>query len=102
MDRIDFTKSINFSNFEVDVNAFFDQIMALYNIVGNSGMDIITESDQKSSIRFILLPNNNKEAEILYNAIGSRNIYIYGHSFRSELSKVDDRLIIFLSENASG
>ena len=77
--------------------------MALYNLIGKySGMDVFTESDQTSSIRFILLTNSDEEAEILYNAVNSRDIPIYGHLFKSDLTRINNKLIVLLTEEASG
>lgn len=102
MNRVNFSKTINYNNFEENIVSFFDQVMALYDLIGrNCDMNISTESDP-TSIRFVLLADDDEEASLLYNNIRDKVIPIYGHKYKAELSKFDNSLNIQLVEEASG
>lgn len=85
MDRLDFAKSITYDDFENTIRNFFDQTMALYNLIGaRDDIDISTITSDKS-IEFIILTDSKKEAEQLYSSIENRHIHIYGKDYIPEL-----------------
>lgn len=100
MDRLDFTRSISYDNFEKDVQNFFDQTMALYELIGVRGdIDICAESNkERSKITFILLMENKKEASKVFESIENHKIPIYGHTYIPELRKSDNSVQIALVE----
>ena len=102
MGYVDFAKSITYTDFEKTIKIFFDEIMALYNLVGANPRNISTELEGPSSIRFNLLADSDEEAKMLYKLISDRIISIYGHTYKTELKMIDKTLIINLNEAASG
>ena len=103
VDRINFTKSINSDDLATNVKLFFDQIMALYNLIGRyQGMDISTETDDSPSIRFIMVTESEEEANILYANLKDRIIPIYGHTYTAHMVKNINSIHIELIETASG
>lgn len=103
MDHIDFIKSIDNDNLENNIKLFFDQIMALYNLIGvYQGMDISTEIDDTSSIRFIMVIDTEDEAKALYTALCDKIIPIYDHKYIARLSQTNNSLNVELVEEASG
>jgi hypothetical protein len=102
MGYIDFTKSISYTDFENTIRFFFDEIMALYNLVGSGPLNISTEVVEPSSIRFVLLTESDEQAKLLYNLTRDRIISIYGHQYKAELNLLDNSLIIILNEEPSG
>ena len=103
MDHINFIKSINSNDLETHIKMFFDQIMALYNLIGTyQGMNISTETNNSSSIRFIMVTDTEEEAQALYSALCGKIIPIYGHRYIAQLSQMDNALNVELIEKASG
>ena len=85
MDRLDFVKSINHDNFENTIRNFFDQTMALYNLIGAREDIDISSKEKNQDIEFILLTNSEEEAEQLYYSIENHSISIYGKMYVPEL-----------------
>lgn len=104
MDCIGFVKSMKYNDdFEPTVKTFFDEIMALYNLVGSSSpLNICNEVIDPSCIKFTLLANSEKDAKIMYNLIQNRVLNIYGRVFEIEISLADKTLTIFLKDRPSG
>lgn len=99
---IDFAKSINCDDFANRIRLFFDQIIALYNLVGRfSTIDISTDSDD-TSIRFIILSESVDEAIAIYSVLDQRVVNIYKRQFITKITRNDKYLNIELSEVASG
>lgn len=98
IDRLNFAKSINHDNFERNIIHFFDQTMALYNLIGaRDDLDISANGNvEEKTIEFILLSDNNKEAKELYSLIEGHNIPIYGHNYLPELRNVKNTVHIAL------
>ena len=85
-DRLNFAKSINHDNFERNIQNFFDQTMALYNLLGSrDDIDISANSTENKNIEFILLTDSKEEANQLYDMIDGHTIPIYGHLYKPEL-----------------
>ena len=81
-DTISFVKSIETPNFEKAVSEFFDQHMALYNMVGScTAIQRINGEVTDSSISFDLKFGSKKEAKSMYESLDHTIPYIYGRRF---------------------
>lgn len=82
MDRILFVKSIEYDDFEKSIVRFFDENMALYNLVGEyQNIDCITGNVDGKSISFDLKFNNEEDSSKMYSIINDKEICIYGHLY---------------------
>ena len=102
MDRVEFMQSISCDKISFDqiIENFFDQLMALYDLVGSlsDDTDICAES-YNDTIKFIILLDSDKDATDLYNMINDTLINIYGRSYRVSLIKrKNNSLRVTLSE----
>ena len=103
MSYVDFAKSITYTDdFEKTIKLFFDEIMALYNLIGIKPVNISTIHEEPSSIKFALLANSEEEAKLLYKLTKDKIISIYNHNYIAELELMDCSLILTLGEAASG
>ena len=85
MDRLAFVKSIGYNDFEKSIVRFFDENMALYNLVGEyQNIDCITGNVDGKSITFDLKFNNQEDSETMYSIIYGNIICIYGHLYSIE------------------
>lgn len=82
MDTISFINSIGYSNFEKSVTNYFDENMALYNLVHDyTGLKINGEIEG-SSIKFHLNFNSNKDAKKMYDALLCKpSLYLFNREF---------------------
>lgn len=104
MDHIRFAKSINANDLEYILKTFFDQVIALYNLVDSKfDLDISAETvNTTPSIRFIMLTNSVEEAEFAYSSLCNNIIKVYGHTYVAQLIKNDNSIYVELVEKASG
>lgn len=99
MDIIQFINSIGYSNFERSVTTFFDENMALYNLVGNYCADfhIVGEViEDQSSIRFKLNFESKKDAKKMCESINGKYITVFDKKFNiSETLKGSQVIVEF-------
>lgn len=83
-DTIDFLKnSIEYQNFEIAITRFFDEHMALYNLVGScSTIQNINGIMNDSSIAFKLQFSSNEDAITMYNLIKDKIICVFGTRYK--------------------
>lgn len=90
MNRVEFMQSISCDkiNFDQIIKSFFDQLMALYGLVGSlsEDTDICAES-YNDSIKFIILMDSDKDATELYNTLQDNIIYVYDRQYHVSLKK---------------
>jgi len=83
MDRIDFTKSIN-ANISIEqvVVNYFDEIMGIYNVLGEYSNFKLKGTFGEDGVSFELRFRKKKDAETLYDSIKSlKSIEIYDRQF---------------------
>ena len=90
IDRVGFAKAITSDNLEKNIQNFFDQAMALYDLLGSrDDLDInangTDNGTKEKDIEFILLTDSKDEANQLYEMIDGHTIPIYGHLYKPEL-----------------
>ena len=82
MDRIQFVKSIEYNDFEKSIVRFFDENMALYNLIGEyENIQCIKGNVDDKSISFSLKFNNKEDCEKMYFLICGEQICIYGRLY---------------------
>ena len=85
-DVLDFMKKIDYNNFVEDVTKYFDEAMAMYNVIGQFDIANITasgDSETNINIRYIveLSEQVNKDFEQIKNlvsALSNSTITVYG------------------------
>lgn len=101
-DCISFIKSNNFEN---NIKLFFDQIMALYNLVGRDqtmAINSISSFEDISSLEFILMNDSKEDSEYLYSLLETKVLNLYGHIYMVEPTLVENDIVLKLIEGASG
>lgn len=97
MDIIQFINSIGYSNFESTVTTFFDENMALYNLVGGYSADFHINGEvveDGSSIRFILDFKSKKDAKKMYDIISDKYIIIFNKRFDINETLIGPQIIV--------
>ena len=93
MNRIEFTNSIQGCSVEEIFNKYFARVMFLYNILDGSFNNVKIEKSSHDS--FIVLFENNSDAEIVYRIMNkNHSITIYGITFTFESTMNDNILDI--------
>ena len=75
---IEFIRNFNSDNIGNIVSKFFDEIMILYNLVGDiQDLDICT-NDNTTAATFTLMMDSEDEALHLYNRLNTYDFEVYG------------------------
>lgn len=81
MNTTEFIHNINSDNISFIIANFFDEIMVLYNLIGNR-QDLNILSDSNASLAtFVLIMDSEEEAEDLYNNLHNSNFSVYENIF---------------------
>lgn len=81
MNTIEFVHNLNSDDLSSIITNFFDEIMVLYNLVGDrQDLDICTENDA-SLATFILLMESEEDATKLYNDLNQSSFSVYSDRF---------------------
>lgn len=74
---IEFIRNFNSDNVGSIVSKFFDEIMVLYNLVGDmQDLDICTNDDTAAT--FTLMMDSEDEAKRLYDKLNTYDFEVYG------------------------
>ena len=77
----EFIRNFNSDDIASVVTKFFDEIIVLYNLVGNrQDVDICTDNSS-SSATFILLMDNKEDAKKLYEDLNGMDFTVYGTKY---------------------
>lgn len=101
MNRLDFAKSIDYSdtNIETAIKEYFDEVMALYDLVARYNNFSIQSNISNTDISFNLTFNNKKELNIFKNIVSETRIYKYNKIFKCKINKHNDKMLqIYLIE----
>lgn len=100
MDRVTFVESLQGINYPMMLVDFFDHIIALKNIVEDSGSVSVLETDE-NSIKFAIVFSSEKKFNMALSLITSLNGYIniYGRQLviQIEVNPTDKTINIKLS-----
>lgn len=92
MSTYEFIKSIRSSDSENIITNFFDEIMVLYNLVGNrSDLSIYNNSDNMIAI-FNIKMDTEKDANALYSNLNNSDFSVYNTVFNISMT-IDDNII---------
>lgn len=81
MNTTEFIKNFNSDNISSIVTRFFDEIMVLYNLVGNrQDVDICTDNNA-SLATFILLMDSDDDAQKLYDNLNGTIFSVYDNRY---------------------
>ena len=90
MNTTEFIHNINSDNISFIIANFFDEIMVLYNLIGNR-QDLSILNDSSASLAtFVLIMDSEEEARDLYNSLHNSNFSVYENRFD---------ISMYLSEN---
>lgn len=92
MSTYEFIKSISSGDSENIITNFFDEIMVLYNLVGDrSDLSIYNNSNNMIAI-FNIKMNTEKDANILYSSLNNSDFSVYNTVFNISMT-IDDNII---------
>lgn len=75
---VEFIRNFNSDNIGSIVSRFFDEIMVLYNLVGDiQDLDICTNNESSTAI-FTLMMDSEDEAKCLFNRLNGYDFEVYG------------------------
>ena len=81
MNSMDFAHNFNSDSLSSIITRFFDEIMVLYNLVGDrQDIDICTD-DSASLATFILLMESEDDAKTLYNNLNNSSFSVYNDKY---------------------
>lgn len=83
-DVLDFMKKIDYNNFVEGVTKYFDEAMAMYNVIGYLDISHIHFYDEElptTEIRYIVEPTDIQGIEHLVSALSNSTITVYGNVY---------------------
>ncbi len=89
MDRISFLESISGIEYPEMLVEFFDQFIALKQVVEDSGK-ITVQEKSTSGITFVILFDNNQSRDIALSNISSGSVIIYGKQINIGVNAISD------------
>lgn len=98
MNTTEFVKSFSSDNISAMVVNFFDEIMVLYNLIGDrQDLDICTD-DSSSVATFTLLMENEADAKSLYDNLNNSEFEVYGNKFNISMTLSESSIITVISK----
>lgn len=98
MNTTEFVKNFSSDNISAMVVNFFDEIMVLYNLIGDrQDLDICTD-DSSSVATFTLLMENEADAKTLYDNLNNSEFEVYGNKFNISMTLSESSIITVISK----
>lgn len=98
MNTTEFVKNFSSDNISTMVVNFFDEIMVLYNLIGDrQDLDICTD-DSSSVATFTLLMENEADAKTLYDNLNNSEFEVYGNKFNISMTLSESSIITVISK----
>lgn len=98
MNTTEFVKNFSSDNISAMVVNFFDEIMVLYNLIGDrQDLDICTD-DSSSVATFTLLMENEADAKSLYDNLNNSEFEVYGNKFNISMTLSESSIITVISK----
>jgi len=91
----EFSTIINHDNLERNMKLFFDEHIAMYNIICkfNIGIDISTCADE-TSITYKVVPFDSNDMDKLLDILSQATVSIYGHRYTINITKgIEDNIL---------
>lgn len=89
MDRISFLESISGIEYPEMLVEFFDQFIALKQVVQDNGK-ITVQEKSTSGITFVIIFDNNQSRNIALSNISSGSVIIYGKQINIRVNTISD------------
>ena len=92
-----FVQNFNSDNLSSTVVNYFDEIMVLYNLVGQrQDLDICTDNNDASLATFTLLTESEDDAKDIYDTLNNSSFSVYGdlYEINMELNKASIKTTI--------
>lgn len=105
MDRIAFMQTLSTEGKLKDtIINYFDQIMGIYEIIGNLYPNINITIDESTSPSFIftIKLDSTEDTNLIYRALNDKLISVYGHEYLLELLILDYTVNVKLTDKTSG
>jgi len=102
LERIDFTKSIESQNFNRDVVVYFDEVMALYDLVGDYEISSISSYNNSCNMNFNLLFSSEETAKEVERYLNNSEITIYNKTYNVVSNRMDNNIFLNLIKRVSG
>lgn len=81
MSIINFSKGIDSNDLARDATKYFDELIVLYNLIGDrQDIDICTENSNGTA-RFILLMESKEQANELFKKLNGTFFSVYGYKY---------------------
>lgn len=102
MDLVQFSEIINHDNLTRNMKMYFDEHIAMYNIINNYniGTDISAQQDG-ASIMYTVLPKSGYDADKLLEVLSNAVISIYQHCYNIDACKLGNTIVIHLKKTSS-
>ena len=101
MNTTEFIHSINSDNISFIIANFFDEIMVLYNLIGDR-QDLNISTDSGASLAtFILIMDSDKEAQELYDSLNNSNFSVYEDVFNINMQLSENKITTVITQTIS-
>lgn len=91
----EFAKNIDTNNLINVLKKHFDQVMALYNIIGRrDDIDVLVLDDKGDKIQFGLLLETQEDASRLYNLLNGTVLHAYDCKFALQMMMSKNRITV--------
>lgn len=96
MNTTNFVKNVTSDNISSIVTNFFDEIMVLYNLIGDrEDLDICTEDSSIATFRILM--ESKDDAKNLYNMLNCTDFSVYGNKFDISMILTDSTVTTTIS-----
>lgn len=105
MDRIAFMQALSTeAKLRDTMINYFDQIMGIYEIIGNLYPNINISIDENTSPSFIftIRLDSGDDTDLVYKILNNKIMSIYGHDYLIELAVSDYTLNVQIKDKTSG
>ena len=101
MNTTDFIHNLNSDDLSSIVVDCFDELMVLYNLVGDrQDLDICTETDA-SRVSFRLLMESEEDAKALYEDLNASSFSVYNNKFNINMEINGASILTIITKAAS-
>lgn len=98
MNTSEFIQSIDSDNIPFIIANFFEEIMVLYNLIGNMNNLNISSNSDASLATFILTMDSHEQALELYENLNNTDFSVYEHRFYVSMQLNDKQIITTITQ----
>lgn len=93
-----FIKNLNSHNISCILTRYFDEMMVLYNLIGNREDLDIRANDDCSSLEFVLTANSKEDAYRIYNALNKTSFSVYNSIYNISMEIFENSISTFITK----